>query len=55
MWTQWQYLIFRGVIDYGYKKEAKELLKKVLKNVDYQLKTNHWFWEFYSGDDLQAG
>ncbi len=55
VWTQWQYLVFRGLIDYGYKKEAKELVKKVLKNVDYQLRTNHWFWEFYSSDDLQAG
>ena len=55
VWTQWQYLIFRGLIDYGYKKEAKELVKKVLTNVDYQLSTNHWFWEFYSADDLQAG
>jgi glycogen debranching enzyme len=55
VWTQWQYLISRGLIDYGYKNEAKELVKKVLKNVDYQLSTNHWFWEFYSADDLQAG
>ncbi len=55
VWTQWQYLIFRGLADYGYKKEAKELVEKVLANIDYQLSTNHWFWEFYSADDLQAG
>lgn len=55
VWTQWQYLIFRGLTDYGYKEEAKELVKKVLTNINYQLRTNHWFWEFYSADDLQAG
>ncbi len=55
VWVPWNYLVFRGLIDYGYKKDAKELAERVLKNVDYQLKTNHWFWEFYSADDLQAG
>ncbi len=55
VWVPWNYLVFRGLIDYGYKKEAKELAEKVLDNVNYQLKTNHWFWEFYSADDHQAG
>ena len=55
VWVPWNYLVFRGLIDYGYKKEAKELAEKVLDNVSYQLKTNHWFWEFYSADNHQAG
>ncbi len=55
VWVPWNYLVFRGLIDYGYKKEAKELAEKVLDNVGYQLKTNHWFWEFYSADDHEAG
>ncbi len=55
VWVPWNYLVFRGLIDYGYKKVAKELAEKVLDNVDYQLKTNHWFWEFYSADNHQAG
>lgn len=55
IWVQWQYLIFRGLIKYGYDELAKELMDKVLDNIEYQLKTNHWFWEFYSADDYQAG
>jgi hypothetical protein len=55
IWVQWQYLIFRGLINYGYNDEAKQLVYKVLDNVINQLKTDHWFWEFYSADDYQAG
>jgi len=55
IWVQWQYLIFRGLIDYGYKELAKELAEKVLDNIMNQLKVDHYFWEFYSADDYQAG
>ncbi len=55
VWVQWDYLIFRGLSNYGYKKEAKELAEKVMTNMIHQLKTDHWFWEFYSPDDYQAG
>jgi hypothetical protein len=55
VWVQWQYLIFRGLIDYGYKEIAKELADKVIDNIINQLKVDHYFWEFYSADDYQAG
>nr|NQU93422.1 hypothetical protein [Bacteroidota bacterium] len=55
IWVQWQYLIFRGLLDYGYEKEAKELADKVLDNIAYHLEKDHVFWEFYSADDNQAG
>ena len=55
VWVQWDYLLFRGLIDYGYKNEAKELAYKVLDNMIYHLKKDHVFWEFYSADDRQAG
>jgi hypothetical protein len=55
VWVPWQYLVLRGLINYGYNTEAKELVNKVLDNIAYQLKTNHYFWEFYSADDYQAG
>lgn len=55
IWVQWQYLIFRGLIDYGYKELAKELAEKVIDNIINQLKVDHYFWEFYSADDYQAG
>ena len=55
VWVQWDYLIFRGLLNYGYRAEARELAEKVMSNMINQLKTDHWFWEFYSPDDHQAG
>jgi len=55
IWIQWQYLIFRGLIDYGYYDEAIDLFRRVTNNITNQLKVDHNFWEFYSADDYQAG
>jgi hypothetical protein len=55
VWVQWDYLVFRGLLDYGYKKEAEELAFKVLDNMIWHFKNDHVFWEFYSADDRQAG
>lgn len=55
IWIQWQYLIFRGLIDYGYYDEALDLFGRVIDNIINQLKIDHNFWEFYSADDYQAG
>ncbi len=55
VWIQWNYLVYRGLKDNGYDREAKELSLRVIRNVVYHLKRDHTFWEFYSADDLQAG
>ena len=55
IWIQWQYLLFRGLLDYGYVDEAVELTERVMDNVIHQLKVANNFWEFYSADDYQAG
>jgi glycogen debranching enzyme len=55
VWVQWNYLLFRGLLDHGYKKEAEELAMKVLDNMIWHLKQDHVFWEFYSPDDREAG
>jgi len=55
VWVQWDYLLFRGLLDYGYKIEAYELASRVLKNMIVHLKNDHVFWEFYSPDAYQAG
>jgi hypothetical protein len=55
VWVQWQYLIFRGLLNYGYNDLAGQLAEKVIDQVIYQLKENHWFWELYSPDDRRAG
>ena len=55
VWVQWNHLIERGMIDYGYKAEAKELVNRVATNMIEQLKKDHNFWEFYSPDEQWAG
>lgn len=55
VWVEWDYLIVNGLLQYGYKREAKELVMRVAQNMIAQLKKDHNFWEFYSPDDQWAG
>ena len=55
VWVQWDYLILRGLLRYGYVKEAKELTDRVVASMVAQLKKDHNFWEFYSPDEEWAG
>jgi glycogen debranching enzyme len=55
VWVQWDYLIELGLLNYGYKAEAKELVHRVAASMIAQLKKDHDFWEFYSPDDQWAG
>ncbi len=55
VWVEWNYLIERGLLDYGYRAEAKELVDHVAANMIAQLKNDHTFWEFYSPDDQWGG
>ncbi len=55
VWNQWNYLIFSGLLKYGYVDEAKQLMDKVLENMINRLKSDHWFWELYSPDQNWAG
>jgi len=55
VWVEWDYLIQRGLQQYGYEAEAKELVSRVAKGMAQQLKVNHNLWEFYSPDTAWAG
>ena len=55
VWIQWNYLIERGLLDYDYKKEAVELVHKVMDNMIAVLKSNHELWEFYDPDKTWGG
>ncbi|MBK7175565.1 MAG: hypothetical protein IPH84_20640 [Bacteroidales bacterium] len=55
VWVQWQYLVYRGLKDYGYERLAGQLADKVFDQMIWHLKNDHTFWEFYSPDDRQAG
>jgi hypothetical protein len=55
VWVEWDFLIVDGLLQYGYRKEAKEIVLRVATNMAEQLKKDHQFWEFYSPDDQWAG
>ena len=55
VWVQWNYLIMRGLMDYGYREEARVLLDKVAEGMILELKKSHNLWEFYSPDEPWAG
>ncbi|OGB61746.1 MAG: hypothetical protein A2Y94_12700 [Caldithrix sp. RBG_13_44_9] len=55
VWVEWDYLIMDGLLQYGYKDLAKELVQRVAANMIAQLKKDHQFWEFYSPDEQWAG
>ncbi len=55
VWVEWNYLIERGLLEYGYVNEARQLVDKVAAAMIAQLKKDHNFWEFYSPDEQWAG
>ncbi|MCG2716083.1 MAG: hypothetical protein L6422_07340 [Candidatus Marinimicrobia bacterium] len=50
IWLLWDYMVFDGLKNYGYHKEAKQLADKMMLAVSTQLEKNHRFWESYSPD-----
>ncbi len=52
VWLLWDYMVFKGLLNYGYGKVAKQLADKMMLAVTTQLKKNHHFWESYSPDYL---
>lgn len=55
VWVEWDYLVMKGLLDYGYKAEAKELVNRVAKGMTTILKKDHNLWEFYSPDEAWGG
>ncbi len=53
VWLLWDYMVFRGLLNYGDRAEAEELVKKNLDAVTFQLRSNHRFWESFSPDFTQ--
>ncbi len=55
VWVQWVYLIEHGLLQYGYKKEAREMVGRVATAMIAQLKADHNLWELYHPDQQWAG
>jgi len=51
VWLLWDYMVFRGLINYGYDDLAIELADKMLLAAETQLSKNHNYWESYSPDN----
>ena len=51
VWLLWDYMVFRGLIDYGYDDLAIELADKMLLAASTQLSKNHNYWESFSPDN----
>ncbi len=51
VWLLWDYMVYDGLKNYGYDKEAKMLAEKMTKAVNVQLSKNHNFWESFSPDN----
>ena len=53
VWLLWDYMVMRGLLDYGYRPEAEVLVRRNLDAVIFQLRNNHRFWESYNPDYTQ--
>ena len=51
VWLLWNYLVYDGLLKYGYNKIADQLADKMILATATQLKKNHNFWESYSPDN----
>ncbi|MCO6472770.1 MAG: hypothetical protein J5I57_03485 [Melioribacteraceae bacterium] len=51
VWLLWNYMVYEGLINYGYTDIADKLADKMVLAVSTQLSKNHNFWESYSPDN----
>lgn len=51
VWLLWDYMVFDGLVHYGYRDLALELGEKLVRAAETQLTKNHNFWESYSPDN----
>jgi len=50
VWLLWDYMVMRGLSNYGYTDLARSVGQKMMDGVSLQLSINHRFWESYSPD-----
>ncbi len=50
VWLLWDYMVMRGLKNYGYNDLARSVGQKMMDAVSLQLSINHRFWESYSPD-----
>ncbi len=50
VWLLWDYMVMKGLSNYGYNDLARKVGDKMMLAVTTQLSLNHRFWESYSPD-----
>jgi len=55
VWVEWNYLVERGLFNYGYDDDARELAHRVASGMIQVLRNTHTLWEFYSPDEAWGG
>lgn len=55
VWVEWDFMVMQGLLKYGYREEARELVRRVSGNMINRLKKDHTLWEFYSPDESWGG
>jgi hypothetical protein len=50
VWLLWDYIVMRGLKNYGYHDIARAVAERMMLAVTTQLSTNHRFWESFSPD-----
>jgi len=51
VWLLWDYMVFDGLVNYGYNDLALQLADKMVLAVTTQLSKNHNYWESFSPDN----
>lgn len=55
VWVEWNFLVMRGLLNYGYREQAATLVNRICKGMIEVLKKDHNLWEFYSPDEAWGG
>lgn len=50
VWLLWDYMVMKGLRNYGYDALARQVGEKMVRAAQTQLEKNHHFWESYSPD-----
>jgi hypothetical protein len=54
VWLMWNTMLGEGLVDYGYRAEAAELIARLMRGMLYCLKEDKAFREAYNPDQLEG-
>lgn len=54
VWMMWNTMVGEGLVEYGYRAEAAELIRRIMQGMLHTLKTEQAFREAYNSDQLEG-